>query len=284
MFPVSHKNVRNQIVEIGMSVFGSDYASAYDKLYHDKDYKRECDFLEAIFCRYSRKVRTILDLGCGTGGHAIILAHRGYKVVGVDRSIAMLSIAREKANKEGLSIEFRQGDITNLKLARTFDVVISMFAVMGYQISNNALAAACSTARRHLVSNGLFIFDVWNGTAVLMNKPTPRFKEVAGPERIIRFTNPVLNTFNCTVDVKFKLLKFLKDGVVIETNESHRMRYLFPQEIAYFLEVAGFDKIDFHQFMNIEASLKPDDWNMAVIAIAGNSEQKQTKGKNDVRD
>ena len=38
-----------------MAVFGSDYALAYDALYRDKDYEHECDFLEAIFRKYSNK-------------------------------------------------------------------------------------------------------------------------------------------------------------------------------------------------------------------------------------
>jgi len=56
-----------------MTVFNA-YASSYDGLYRDKDYEAECDFLEQIFARYARApIRTILDLGCGTGGHALAL-------------------------------------------------------------------------------------------------------------------------------------------------------------------------------------------------------------------
>jgi len=62
-----------------------DYASAYDFLYQDKDYEKECDFIESIFVRYSGNVKRVLDLGCGTGGHALILVRRGYHIVGVDR-------------------------------------------------------------------------------------------------------------------------------------------------------------------------------------------------------
>lgn len=255
-----------------MTAFGTDYAQAYDALYQDKDYERECDFLEAIFGKCSKKVKTVLDLGCGTGGHALILARRGYEVVGVDRSATMLEIAREKAKEDGLAIEFHQDDVTALNLRRTFDAVISMFAVMGYQISNADLSAACATARKHLIPNGIFIFDAWHGPAVLMDRPIPRFKEVRGGDgRIIRFTEPILDTFKHTVDVRFKLLKFRQDGSVVETDESHLMRYLFPQEIAYFLEVAGFDKVNFCPFMDLEGALMATDWNMTVIAIAGNS-------------
>lgn len=78
------------------SVF-KDYASAYDTLYQEKDYARECDFLEQIFRRYdSALVQNILDLGCGTGGHAIPLVERSYHVTAIDRSPEMIAFARRK--------------------------------------------------------------------------------------------------------------------------------------------------------------------------------------------
>src|SRR5207248_11417549 len=68
-------------------VFGPQYAEAYDTLYRDKDYSAECDAIEHVFRLYGiGPVRRVLDLGCGTGGHAVPLAERGYEVVGVDRS------------------------------------------------------------------------------------------------------------------------------------------------------------------------------------------------------
>jgi len=82
----------------GSAVFGSCYAAAYDSFYAAKDYEAECRLLERVFEKYGAKpVRRILDLGCGTGGHAIPLARRGYTVVGIDRSEAMLVAAKAKS-------------------------------------------------------------------------------------------------------------------------------------------------------------------------------------------
>lgn len=123
-----------------MRAFGKEYALAYDYLYKDKDYEKECDFIGRVFKKFSGRVETILDLGCGTGGHALILAKRGYEVLGVDCSQEMLDIAITKAGKRNLSIEFIRDDITDIRLHRKFDAVISMFAVMSYQTTNSALA------------------------------------------------------------------------------------------------------------------------------------------------
>ena len=251
-----------------MTVFGNTYASAYDYLYQDKDYEKECDFLEAIFKKYAKKVNTILDLGCGTGGHAIILAKRGYKIAGVDRSSEMLAIARKKAKNAGFKVDFYESSIQDLNLNKKFDAVISMFAVMSYPTKNNELALACKTAKKHLNPDGIFIFDAWNGLAVITDPPTQRVKEVInGDERIIRFTNPTIDMLSHTVDTHFKVLKLKGKKLISENNEIHKMRFLFPQEIKYFLEVAGFSKIYFCPFLKPEDPLTEKDWNMTVIAL-----------------
>lgn len=251
-----------------MDPFGKEYAIIYDYLYQDKDYEKECDFIEKVINKFSGDVKTILDLGCGTGGHAIILAKRGFEVVGVDRSQEMLEIARSKAMKEKLSIEFIQGDITDIRLNRKFNAVISMFAVMSYQTTNSDIAKVCKTAKEHLLPAGLFLFDCWHGFAVLAEKPKALVKEVNlnDKEKIIRFTEPILNALTHTVEVKFKILKIQENHLINETNESHLMRFLFPLEIKNFLDIAGFERIKFCPFLELEKSLTEHNWNMTVIA------------------
>ena len=84
--------------------FGPVYAEHYDLFYQHKDYEAGCSFVEAIFQRFAgQPVRSILDLGCGTGGHALRLAQRGYAVTGVDRSAAMLAEARHEAERSGIT-------------------------------------------------------------------------------------------------------------------------------------------------------------------------------------
>lgn len=251
-----------------MPVFRKQYAEAYDYLYQDKNYEKECDFIEKVFKKFTKRVKTILDLGCGTGGHALILTQRGYQAVGVDRSKEMLDIAKRKAQEADLAIEFIEEDITNLKLRKKFDAVISMFAVMSYQTSNSALSGVCKVAREHLKGGGLFLFDCWHGPAVLVEKPDVRIKEVNlnEKEKIIRFTEPILNILNHTVETRFKVWKIKEGHLLEETNESHLMRFLFPQEVRYFLEVAGFQDVKFCPFLELEKVLAENDWNMAVIA------------------
>ena len=79
-----------------MTIFGEDYAGMYDQLYADKNYERECEFVLAhLENRFHQPLR-LLDLGCGTGGHAQYLANQGHKVTGIDISQSMLDLAVEK--------------------------------------------------------------------------------------------------------------------------------------------------------------------------------------------
>jgi methylase of polypeptide subunit release factors len=66
-----------------MSVFGA-YARYYDLLYRDKDYAAEAQYVHRLIQSHALGARSILELGCGTGAHAVLLAGEGYRIHGVD--------------------------------------------------------------------------------------------------------------------------------------------------------------------------------------------------------
>jgi SAM-dependent methyltransferase len=253
-----------------MRVFGEEYARSYDLLYRDKNYEKECDFIEETFKRNNYLPKSILDLGCGTGNHALVLAKRGYKVTGIDRSAQMLAIARRKAQDAGLDINFIEGNITNAEFEGKFDAVISMFAVMSYMPANEDVAAVCKIANNVLVPGGIFIFDCWHGSAVIADKPGVRIKEMdAGDgEKVIRFTEPEIDFIHHLVKVNFRIWH-VKDGKILETRETHPMRFFFPQEIRYYMEIAGFNKTELYPFLDSGRALTEKDWNMSVVGWKG---------------
>ena len=67
----------------------------------------------------------VLDIGCGTGEHAILLAERGYAVTGIDMVPKAIDLAREKAAARGLTVDLQVGNALELAgLGRTFDTVL----------------------------------------------------------------------------------------------------------------------------------------------------------------
>ena len=261
------------------SVFGSVYAAAYDTLYQGKDYGAECDLVERVFREYgSQPIKTVLDLGCGTGNHAIPLAQRGYTVTGVDRSAEMLEAARAKAT--GVTgLRFVEGDVRTVALGEQFDAALLMFAVLGYMVENGDVLSALRTARAHLRDGGLLFFDVWYGPAVLAERPSQRVA-VAPTEdggEVIRSATGALDTRRQLCTVTYDLWRTQGDRVLARTHEAHAMRYFFPRELELYLDLAGFRLLRLGVFEDGSAgspgamSREPDDttWNVGVVAQAG---------------
>lgn len=242
-----------------MPVFGA-YSRYYNLLYKDKDYAGEAEYLRGLIARHSPEARTVLDLGCGTGNHASLLARRGLQVTGVDQSEEMLAVARSQIPgpdsvpspaPQVPPLSFRQGDIRTVRLGASFDVVLSLFHVMSYQTSNADLRAAFATARVHLKPGGLFIFDCWYGPAVLSDRPSVRVKRLEDEEiRVTRIAEPVLHPNQNVVDVNYHVLVQDKaSGALEEMRETHRMRYLFPPELDLLLQEAGLSLVESFEWM-----------------------------------
>jgi SAM-dependent methyltransferase len=257
-----------------MTVF-STYAKYYDILYKEKNYLGEVEYIEKLFLQYAaRPVKTVLDLGCGSGGHAIPLAGHGYQVTGVDRSEEMLNEAKKKTSSP--NPKFIQSDLTRIDLGAKFDAVISMFAVFSYITENIDLTNAFQTIRQHLQPGGLFFFDSWFGPAVLAERPSDRYKVIEqGKDKILRFAHPVLDILTHTVTVHYKIIHLSADRVLEELEESHPMRFFFPREIEYYLVSSGFELLSIHPFMEDSRIIDERDWNMAVVARLPLSDTKQ---------
>jgi SAM-dependent methyltransferase len=249
-------------------VFGVDYADSYDTLYADKDYGAECDLLEEIFRRTDRPVRSVLDLGCGTGRHSVELARRGYELVGVDISRGMLERARRRALGEAASgTTFMLGDIQEIQIGRRFDAVVSMFAVLGYQIGDSAVRATLANVRRHLEPGGTFVFDVWYGPAVLAVGPSARVKVVSTEDgEIERRAVGALEPEGHVCTVTYELTRRRTGQSDVTALETHRMRYFFEEELAGLLKEAGLTLRSVSSFPDIENRPSTDSWNVLVVA------------------
>jgi len=240
-----------------------DYAEYYDLIYKDKDYEKEVDFVEEVFGK--NKPKNILEVGCGTGSYTKILLERGYGVTAVDISEDMLKIASEKC-----ACKIIKGDIMSVSTNEKFDACIAMFAVMGYITKNSDVIKALNNIRRHLKPDGIFIFDVWNGLAVMRLLPEQRMKEMENDEiKIVRVANPNLRAFDHICEVNYKMLILNKENNTFdEINEKHVVRFYFPQEIKYYLEDAGFDVLKICPFLDLNGGVNENVWNITVIARA----------------
>lgn len=144
-----------------------DYANV-DHIAHGYDhyfeYNRLFQFDEALLAEHFREPGTLIDLGCGTGRLLIPFARRGFRVIGVDLSMAMLRVAGEKAVAEKISIDRVRANMVELGCFadRSCDYCICMFSSLGMISRSANRKRVLDEARRILKPGGRFAIHVHN--------------------------------------------------------------------------------------------------------------------------
>lgn len=241
----------------------ANYARKYDEEHFTQGTIGECDFIEDELKR--DKSRRILDVGCGTGRHAIELTKRGYTVTGCDLSEAQIHRAREKAAAENLEIEFLVHDARKLPFENEFDVALMMceggFSLMETDEMNFEILANVSKGLR---AGGLFLFTTLNGLFPLHQSAAEFTSDAAGDGAVYNDENFDLLTLRSHFTTEFEDDDGNKHA--IECNE----RFYMPSEITWLLKPLGFKTIEFFgarlgEFSR-EHALTEKDFEMLVVA------------------
>ena len=243
----------------------SEYAHLYDLFYAKKNYAAEAEFVLELSSRFGVTPKTLLDMGCGTGRHLAEFVKRQIKCDGFDRSPKMILQAKQEL--AGNSVTLTEADITNFENGKEYDLIVAMFSVFGYLSNNDQLLSGLRTVHKHLLPEGLFIFDGWFGPAVLAQKPEHRRYEYQyGQDTVVRKASPVLDAINQTVTVHYEILIKRKNRVLKRIDEKHRMRFMFIQEMALGMEHCNLELIHYCPFMMPDSKLTTDTWNVTFIA------------------
>jgi len=240
----------------------------YGKKYDNENFTQgtigECDFIEKEM--KSDKKLKILDVGCGTGRHAIELSKRGYTVTGIDLSETQLATAKEKAEINKLKIEFIKQDARNLSFINEFDVIIMLceggFPLMetdemNYEILNNIT--------KSLRETGKLIFTTLNGLFPLYHS-VEEFCASSSEEGNATYRS---NTFDLMTFRDHNTTEFEDDFGNKKTLECNE-RYYVPSEISWLLKSLGYKKIEIFGAklgaFSRNDKLTTEDFEMLIIA------------------
>ena len=242
-----------------------NYGKQYDKECYTQGTLGECDFIERE-ASYDKQLN-ILDIGCGTGRHAIELTKRGYQnIVAIDLSESQISRANEKAHTEKLGIDFRVADARNLPFTSEFHLVIMLceggFSLMETDEMNFEIL---HNAKRALANGGKLIFTTLNGLFPIFNS-IQDFLDSKKEEGNAFHENLKFNLMTFRETAEITMVDDDGNEKTLQTNE----RWYMPVEITWLLKTLGFKQIDIYgahlgEFSR-EHKLTVKDFELLVIA------------------
>ena len=209
----------------------SRLAGVYDEIVIDPCHDRWASFLEELWSADPGGVRSVLDLCCGTGLLAAELMARGYRVVGVDASDAMLARARQRL---GADVVLAWMALPDLNVEGVFDAAVCTFDGFNY-LTQEELRLTMAEVALHLRPAGWLVFDLHTDGMMDFTISNPVVAgESAGNDFVISsVVDPVLRI----CDTRIELTK-PREGDPF--SEQHRQYFHTDAEVRASLEEAGF--------------------------------------------
>ena len=236
-------------------------ATVYDRLTNDVPYADILAFYRRVWAAYGLAPASAVDLACGTGSMALLLAKEGLSVLGVDQSEEMLTHAAEKAAELENPPYFIRQRMEKLRLPAPVDLVVCCLDGVNYVTDPAALREAFAHVYMALKPGGLFLFDI-NSEAklrgldgqILLDEDDDVFclwrAEFDKASRICRYG----------IDI------FQKQGRLWERNREEHLEYAYRvEELTQWLTEAGFSRIQVYGDRRLEAPA-PDEQRIFIAA------------------
>ncbi len=246
-----------------MNLYASEQAKMYDKVYENKDYAQEASFVVSLINEFTDKKPSslnLLDVGCGTGEHSMLLATEFHEVLGIDQSSDMIHIALQK-QKSRSNLAFCVSDFLSFQGSH-YDVITMFFNVMGYLSAQNHIDKVFEQLSKILKNQGLAIFDFWDSNNLSAQYEILRTKKfLYGDKVLVKESSGVVDYKNSSIAVN---LDWFEEQNVnhrkLVSSESHKIQTLDPQTLSQLLETKGFKVL-----------LSSNDQNAPVPFIDGRS-------------
>ena len=213
-------------------------AASYDGLTRDIPYEKYLRFFKTLLRRHGVTATTVLDLACGTGSLSVLLAKHGYRVLGVDRSEEMLTVAAEKAMElEENQPFFAAQPMQRLKIPEPVDACVCALDSINYVTKPQDVQKAFRRVYESLRPGGLFVFDI----------NTPYKLESLDGQVFLDETEDSYCVWRAVYDRRHSLCRYgmdlfqrLEDDTWERSFEEHVERAYTPQELSGWLMDAGF--------------------------------------------
>jgi ubiquinone/menaquinone biosynthesis C-methylase UbiE len=219
--------------------------------------ERMAELLPAVLERFGAKPQAVLDIACGEGTFAVAMAKKGFRVAGVDQSPQMLQLARQRAERENVDVEFLLQDMRFLLFEERFDLVTCWFDSLNYLLELEDLQRTFAGVYRALKKAGLFIFDMntiyglavdWQRHHCYVQQDTPELFEIHFP------------TYDLENNIAtMRITGFVKEGDGwTRMDEVHKERGYTLEDIRQCLKEVGFQELACWGSLQQMSEPKPD--------------------------
>jgi SAM-dependent methyltransferase len=234
VFPEANASTNHTFLFRIIEMF-SESADVYDLLYGQlKNYSEEAQKISRLVQRLRPSAKSILDVGCGTGEHAWILAdEHGFDVDGLDLQPELVRSARAKHPNGRFFCE----DMTDFRLGARYDVVLCLFSSIGYVRTLENLRRTLGHFHQHLVRGGLVVVEPWFEADAWKAGTVHLLTAESDGVTVSRMSHSGVRGDLSVID--FHYLIGRADGVE-HRKETHELGLFTRQDLADSLSAAGF--------------------------------------------
>jgi len=197
----------------------------------------------------------VLELGCGTGRVIVPIAEAGIEVVGLDQSVAMLDVARQRISRCDAEVQKRveliDGDMRDFWLGRRFERILIPFRSFLHLLTVEDQKQALRRIHEHLTDNGRFVFNIFDPNLQMivehsgsLGSSVKKESDFVHPEterQVILSDTRHYDIERQIIEQYYIFEELDDDGYVVSKHYSHMtLRYIFRYEMEHLLELCGF--------------------------------------------
>lgn len=189
------------------------------------DYDKISDFIVNEIHKFCPDAKQITDLGCGSGTLDFLLAKKGFSVIGIDNSPAMLSEA--VCHNTDPSVMFVQQDLQDFELPYPTDVMVSTLDCFNYLTEQGAAESFVRCCARNLAQNGILIFDF---------NTLHKYTNVLDSNNFVYETDDTMCIWENEFDgeyMYYDLTYFVREGDLYRRYEDHQAQRFYSEESVY---------------------------------------------------
>ena len=226
-----------------------DLAASYDRLTNDVNYEAIVAFYQQILEKEHVQPKSALDLACGTGSVALLLAKKYQRVIGVDMSEEMLTVAYQRAEEQMHRPVYICQKLQALHIPRAVDMAVCALDGLDYILDPADCQEAIHRVYKALNPGGIFIFDV----------NTPEKLRAMDDQVFLDEDDDVYCVWRGEFDARTNICTYAMDlfqrqGEVWHRSYEEHREYAYSQaQLTEYLKAAGFTHIRVYADGKLEA-------------------------------